>query len=99
MALVQKVSLTQSEKTEARIQKVLASLCEGKSTTLADLREVSRIVNRDLSTLMQDGDGKGKRFPGAVSHELEANAAAYVAIIRRGNLARPMTEAKAKNPA
>lgn len=76
--------LSDAEKATAKADKAILSILKsGDKTTLS--RFVAR-VNAVDAVLSQEGEGNGKRFSGAEDHTFDANLAAYVNTVLRGNI-------------
>lgn len=74
--------LTDAEKIQVKASKTVNQNLG--TMDAAGLRAFRDKVNADLDVLFQEGDGKGKRFPGAKSHDFADQALAYNQIATRG---------------
>lgn len=82
------VKRTDTENAILMADKVLIGLATKKGTDVGTLRHFRQRVNAVLDTLMQEGDGKGKRISGATDTEFDSQLAAYADVFTRGHIAK-----------
>ena len=77
--------LTAAEKVNMAGDALFIAACK-KSTDAADLEQIIARVRNNYAVLRQEGDGAGRRFSGAKSHNFADQLAAAVDTFTRGKM-------------